>query len=37
MLPILVPPPAIIGSAAKENLFVVVSQQPGLGRLVSQQ
>ncbi len=37
MLPMLVPPPAIIGSAAKENLLVVVSQQPGLGRFVSQQ
>ena len=37
MLPMLVPPPAIIGSAANENLLVVVSQQPGLGRFVSQQ
>lgn len=37
MLPMLGPPPAIIGSASKENLLVLVSQQPGSGRLVSQQ
>lgn len=37
MLPMLVPPPAMIGSAANENLLLVVSQQPGLGRFVSQQ
>lgn len=37
MVPMLVPPPAMIGSAANENLLVDVSQQPGLGRLVSQQ
>lgn len=37
MLPMLVPPPAMIGSAANENLLVLVSQQPGLGRFVSQQ
>ena len=37
MVPMLVPPPAIIGSAANENLLLDVSQQPGLGRFVSQQ
>lgn len=37
MLPTAVPPPASIGSAARENLLVVVSQHPGEGRLVSQQ
>ena len=37
MLPMFEPSPAMIGSASKENLLVVVSQQPGSGRLVSQQ
>ena len=37
MLPTAVPPPARIGSAARENLLVEVSQHPVVGRLVSQQ
>lgn len=37
MLPTAVPPSARIGSAARENLLVEVSQHPLVGRLVSQQ
>ena len=37
MLPTAVPPSARIGSAARENLLVEVSQHPMVGRLVSQQ